>query len=149
MRSKYFHNMPTTVLVSGGTTDPSTTPRMADRSMRLLANSPATVSPSSSAVRSRMVWRRQLPTSSRPSNTPRTMFVLPTSIASSMQSPAHFSGDNPLYRTANSHEQRAHVAGAFGDAGAHAGRRVPFDPGAACAERARAPAVENSIVASV
>ena len=59
--------------------------RACDRCARARTDrSPA--SPSSSAVRSRSVCSRQLCTSVAPSNTPRTMLVLPTSMASSIGS---------------------------------------------------------------
>src|SRR5262249_17976320 len=83
------------VPVSGGTTDPRTTPRICTRSIRLCAKSPSTSSPSSSDVRSRSVCRRQLWTSVAPSNTPRTMLVLPTSIARSINLGELFDQDIP------------------------------------------------------
>ena len=52
--------------------------------MPLRSNRCVTRMPTSSAVRSRNVASRQLSASRSPSKTPRTMFVLPTSMASSM-----------------------------------------------------------------
>src|SRR5439155_9482914 len=71
--------------VNGGTTDPITTASTRPMSSRRWLNSPATISPTSSAVRSRSVNNRQLTTSSAPSKTPSTMLVLPMSIATSIK----------------------------------------------------------------
>src|SRR5581483_11369082 len=100
-----------------------------------------TTSPSSSAVRSRIVCRRQLRISSRSRNTPRTMLVLPTSIASSMEIPAYFTGDEPLERVAAADQQRATVVDAGRDAAPRTVGAVPLDARAVAAECAQPPRV--------
>ncbi len=70
--------------VSCGTTDASTTPSMVEAAIFARSSRSLTIKPSSSAVRSRDVARRQLRPSAVPSNTPRTMLVFPMSMASSM-----------------------------------------------------------------
>src|SRR5215467_6134784 len=70
--------------VRTGTTEAIAIASMTPMSIRRCWKRPTISSPTSSAVRSRSVCRRQLWTSVAPSKTPRTMLVLPTSIASSM-----------------------------------------------------------------
>ena len=72
------------VPVCGGTTDAMTMPAMSPRVIRWCSQRLVTRMPSSSDVRSRSVVSRQLCVSVVPLNTPRTMLVLPTSIARSM-----------------------------------------------------------------
>ena len=105
---KYRCAMVMNVLVSGGTTEPMTMPVTLLASIARCSNSCATQMPISSDVRSRSVASRQLSMSRSPSNTPRTMFVLPTSIARSIllqlsalssqlfHKPTHFTCNHPL-----------------------------------------------------
>ena len=81
---KYRCAMVMKVLVSGGTTEPMTMPVTLLASIARCSKSCATQMPISSDVRSRSVASRQLSMSRSPSNTPSTMFVLPTSMASSI-----------------------------------------------------------------
>src|SRR5579871_3528440 len=137
--------MATIVGVSGGTTEPSTMPRICTRSMRLRENKPSTSNPNSSDVRSRSVCSRQLSTSVWPSNTPRTMLVLPTSMAKSMSVPDDFAGHDSCRAIADPHQQRAGIVDAGGDAGDCAGAAHPRDARAARRRRPLAPGVENII----
>src|SRR5579864_1441866 len=140
--------MATTVGVSGGTTDPRMTPRTWTRSMRLCANRPSTSKPSSSAVRSRSDCNRQLWTSASRSNTPRTMLVLPTSMASSIRrfrsEPLHLAADHALDPIAGLHQERAVVVDACRDARSARGD----DARARCRRSPMPPRVENNIEAS-
>ena len=79
--------MPVIVSVSGGTTDARTTPVTCAMSRPDSANSRLASTRSSSAVRSRTVARRQRAPSRAPSKIPKTTFVLPASIASSIGLP--------------------------------------------------------------
>src|SRR5580765_8379065 len=126
------------------------TPRTWTRSSLLCANKPSTSRPSSSEVRSRTVCSRQAWTSDWPSNTPRTILVLPTSIASSIRAassihPVHFTGDDPLDRVAAPDQQRAVQIDPDRLSGDYAVSGGPTDERAARRRRLRAPAVENSI----
>src|SRR5215467_11047512 len=73
--------------VNGGTTEPITIAVMDSGASFSWANRPSIITPTSSAVRSRSVSSRQLCISFAPSKTPRTMLVLPTSIARSIRAP--------------------------------------------------------------
>src|SRR5262249_48503078 len=148
------------VPVSGGTTEPTTTPVIFPSSRPLCLNNPSTSRPSSSDVRSRSVWSRQLWISVFRSNTPITMLVLPTSIAKSIDEklhhgghrghgayetlrslralrlnsgPMYFAGDQPFGAFADTHQQRAHIVDTDRHAGPRAGRRFPRHTHAAAA----------------
>jgi hypothetical protein len=71
------------VWASGGTTDETATASTARASSPAAAKSWRVWIPYSSAVRAWLVSTRQCWRSASPSNAPRTVFVLPTSIASS------------------------------------------------------------------
>src|SRR5438105_4948016 len=133
--------------VSGGTTDAIDTAPIAAMSTRRCWNSPTISRPTSSAVRSRSVCRRQLSTSVAPSKTPTTMFVFPTSIAKSMTTsqPFDLARDDPFDAIARSHAQRALIVDAGGDARHRARVGRPRDARAVGGRRVRAPGVENSI----
>src|SRR5256885_630141 len=133
--------------VSGGTTDAIDTAPIAAMSTRRCWNRPTISRPISSAVRSRSVCRRQLSRSVVPSKTPTTMFVLPTSIAKSMTTsqPFDLARDDPFDAIARSHEQRALIVDAGGDARHRARVGRPRDARAVGGWRMRAPGVENSI----
>src|SRR5581483_6567578 len=138
----------TIVGVIGGTTEPMMIPRTCTRSIRLRENKPSTSSPSSSEVRSRSVCSRQLSTSVLPSNTPRTMLVLPTSMASSIWTtlfPDDFARDDPLDAIADPRQQRAVGVDARRDRLDRPGAAHPGDACAGRVRRARAPRVENTI----
>ncbi len=154
--------------VNGGTTDPMTMAVIDDRAILSCAKRPVTISPTSSAVRSRNVSSRQLTRRSLPSNTPRTMLVLPTSIAKSIEfqvprsrpqvlpkvlrSHSQFSQSTPDFARhdavdaiTDSHQQRAMAVDAGGDARLRARRRRPRHASALAGRRTGAPSVENSI----
>ena len=98
--------------VNGGTTEPTITPPISVGVIPTCANSAVAIRPSSSAVRSRRVWTRQLCARRSPSNSPRTMLVLPTSIASSIVVPVHLSRHESLLSAVHEHQKqigRAHV----------------------------------------
>src|SRR5450432_2791746 len=74
----------TRVRFTGGTTELTITPVIASRSSPARENRLRVSTPYSSTVCSRAVVRRQLATSSASRNTPKTVFVFPTSIVSSI-----------------------------------------------------------------
>ena len=145
------------VPVSGGTTEPRTTPSIARSSIRLVREQP--VDEQAELVGRPLAQRLQAPAlrrASSPSNTPSTMFVLPTSIASSMdrfsQVPGsgQFAGDDALdagRRRRTSSAPRSSMPAVTPDcapAGVVHDTRAPRRAG-----RARAPRVENSIEPAV
>src|SRR2546427_7078680 len=132
--------MPSMIGVNGGTTDASTAFSIAAGAICSYANKPVTINPTSSAVRSRNVSRRQLTRSLSPSNTPTTMFVLPTSMASNIGCGPHtpkqltlfpkdLPADDPLDPVADANEERAVIVDAGRDAPHRAAGRIPPDRG--------------------
>ena len=142
--------MPCMIGVSGGTTDPITIALMFERSSFSCAKSPVTIRPTSSAVRSRSVSSRQVTANRSPSKTPRTILVLPTSIARSIgslnsraqsTSPATIRSICPSTST-----RRAPISSMPAVVpDRRSGWRLPLDARSAAARRTSVPRVENSI----
>ena len=80
---KYFSDISASVALTGGTTEATMTPAVFAGGRPATVNRSRVRMPYSSTVWSCTVVRRQLATSFFPSNTPRPVLVLPTSMASS------------------------------------------------------------------
>src|SRR6516165_10025501 len=115
---KYNSHISSIGRVSGGTTEAIAIPSTAEGGTAACSNSLRSRIPSSSAVRSRSAASRQLRASRAPSKTPIVTFVLPTSIASSIQrsAPAYLTRNDSFHAIGRAHEQRA----VFRDASRHA-----------------------------
>ena len=146
------------VPVSGGTTEPSTTPRDRGRVDAAVREQP--VDQQAEFVGGPLAQRLQPPALDRACRrrTRRArcwccrrqwLGALESSVRMhgyrARSRPLHFSGDDALRPIADPHEQRAVVVDAGRDARLRTARRRPRHARAAAARRARAPRVENSI----
>src|SRR6185436_7925030 len=147
LRPKYRWIISCAGIVSGGTTLARMTPVIFARSRRAFVKRPSTSRPISSPVRSRSVVRRQLWTIVAPSKTPRTMLVLPMSIARSMvpEVPVDLARHYTLDVTVHAHEQRAAIVDPCRDAALRTRSRRPGHARSLRRWRQRAPGVEDSI----